>query len=146
MLTSDCTERLLGWRTGSDRREVKPITLLAVMGRAMRLAPRARVPSWPGEKHSLHLRGRRYDCSQILYRHQKQNNSCRRSPDTELYADHISSRQLLNRFYLNPHPDAASDIQMLLNRTFDDHLLADLELATFPLECITDAEEAALNG
>jgi len=34
MLTSDCTERLLGWRTGSDRREAKPITLLAVMGRA----------------------------------------------------------------------------------------------------------------
>ena len=34
MLTSDCTERLLGWRTGSDRREAKPITPLAVMGRA----------------------------------------------------------------------------------------------------------------
>ena len=34
MLTSGCTERLLGWRTGSDRREVKPTTLLAIMGRA----------------------------------------------------------------------------------------------------------------
>jgi len=34
MLPSDCTETLQGWRTGSDRREDKPITLLAVMGRA----------------------------------------------------------------------------------------------------------------
>ena len=37
-----------GWRIGLDRRGGTPITSLARRGRCQRLAPRVRIPSWPG--------------------------------------------------------------------------------------------------
>jgi hypothetical protein len=42
---------------GSDRREEKPRTLLTYRGAHKRLAPRARIPSWPGARSGSARRG-----------------------------------------------------------------------------------------
>src|SRR5262249_22981707 len=52
------------WTNRSDRRGGKPITNVATSGPVQRLAPRARISSWPGALCS-NWRGRRYDCSLI---------------------------------------------------------------------------------